>query len=590
MDVDILNLKKLFGTEVRYEIPLYQRRYVWDQENQWEPLWEDISNTAEHRLEDSEYETAHFLGAVVIQQKPQRTGYLQTPEVVDGQQRLTTMQLLLDAVQEVFDRRDHKESAMRLSNLVLNGEVYRDGDPNRAFKVWPTEEDQDAFCQTMSNDLPSDKYKESLIVQAHEFFKLQVNYWLDENSKQSEQKCVEVLEDVLSDLLQLVVIDLTHDEEPHVIYETLNARGTPLLQSDLIKNMILHKAEASKLASEDTSNLWNFDGDWWKEEILQGRLRRPRSDAFLNYWLVMRKKEEVAHNNVFSTFRNYFNRPRPEGGNSDVEEVAADIRNVGNAYAKIVNTEIPEMETFLEHMVVMQVGVLTPVLLWLVSSDVPGEQLQKGIRALESYLIRRMVCRMTTKDYNRLILGLLVKLKNAAQAGDTIVEYLKTQDAYTRQWPSDKVLEDAFVNLPLYKLLTQKRLHIVLEGLEGGLRTNKTESRSAPSGLTMEHIMPVAWHANWGLPSDTEDRTQAALDRDEIIHKIGNLTLVTQSLNSALSNAEWAEKRKALDDHSTLHLNKELTEETVWNEGKIEERARQLAQVAAKIWPHADGI
>lgn len=586
MDVNILNLQKLFGMQVRYEIPLYQRRYVWDQENQWEPLWEDISNTAEHCLEDSEYKTAHFLGAVVIQQKPQRTGYLQTPEVVDGQQRLTTMQLLLDAVQEVFASRDHKESAVRLSNLVLNGEAYRDDDPNRAFKVWPTEEDQDAFRQTMFDDLPSEKYKESLIVQAHEFFKLQVNHWLDENSKQSEQKCVKVLEDVLSDLLQLVVIDLAHDEEPHVIYETLNARGTPLLQSDLIKNMILY--EASKSTSEDTSNLWNFDGDWWKEEILQGRLRRPRSDAFLNYWLVMRRQEEVAHNNVFSTFRNYFTGT--EEGNSDVEEVASDIRNVGNAYAKIVNSEIPEMQTFLYRMEVMQVGVLTPVLLWLVSSDVPAEQLQKGIRALESYLIRRMVCRMTTKDYNRLILGLLVKLKNAAQAGDAIVEYLKAQDAYTREWPSNTALMKAFVSLPLYKLLTQGRLRIVLEGLDVGLRTNKAESMSAPSGLTMEHIMPDAWRGNWELPSDTGDHTQAGIDRDHIIHTIGNLTLVNQRLNSTLSNAEWAEKRQTLLDHSNLFLNKGLIKETVWDEGKIEVRARKLAQVAAKIWPHADRI
>ena len=587
MDVSILDLKKLFNMQVRYEIPTYQRRYVWDQENQWEPLWEDIRNTAEHRLENSEYKTAHFLGAVVIQQKLNSTGSIQTPEVVDGQQRLTTMQLLLDAVQEVFDTRNHKNAAVRLSDMVLNGEAYRDDNPDRAFKVWPTKEDQDAFRQTMSNDLPSDEYKESLIVQAHEFFKLQVNHWLDANSKhpgQPEQTCVKVLEEVLSGLLQLVVIDLAYDEEPHVIYETLNARGTPLLQSDLIKNMILY--EASKSTSEDTSNLWDFDDDWWKDEILQGRLRRPRSDAFLNYWLVMRRQEEVAHNNVFSTFRDYFERV----GNSDAEVVATDIRNVGNAYAKIVNSEIPVMKTFLYRMEVMQVGVLTPVLLWLVSSDIPTEQLQKGISALESYLIRRMVCRMTTKDYNRLILGLLGKLNNAAQAGDVIVEYLKAQDADTREWPGDTTLMNAFVSLRLYKLLTKGRLRIVLEGLEAGLRTNKAESMDAPPDLTMEHIMPDAWHKNWKLPSDTENLTQAEIDRDHIIHTIGNLTLVNQRLNTTLSNAEWAEKRQALDDHSTLFLNKELIKETVWNEGKIEERSRQLAQVAAKIWPHADRI
>ena len=177
MDVSIHNLQRLFDMRVRYEIPQYQRRYIWSQERQWEPLWEDILNAAENCLEDSAYKTAHFMGAVVIQQKAHRTGALQTPEVVDGQQRLTTMQLLLDAVQEVFEKRGHTNSAIRLTDMVLNSEAYRENDADRAFKVWPTIGDQDAFRQTMRNHLPSDEYKNSLIVQAHEFFKLQVNHW-----------------------------------------------------------------------------------------------------------------------------------------------------------------------------------------------------------------------------------------------------------------------------------------------------------------------------------------------------------------------------------------------------------------------------
>ena len=109
MDVNILNLQRLFANPVRYEIPLFQRPYVWAHEEQWEPLWEDVQNTAEYYLEHDARSTApskrqaHFLGAVVLQQQQVPTPMLMTRLVVDGQQRLTTLQLLLDAVQEVFN-------------------------------------------------------------------------------------------------------------------------------------------------------------------------------------------------------------------------------------------------------------------------------------------------------------------------------------------------------------------------------------------------------------------------------------------------------------------------------------------------------
>ena len=598
MDVIKHNLRGLFDMRVRYEIPPYQRRYVWEQEEQWEPLWEDIRNTAERCLEDEMYKTPHFMGAVVIQQKDHRTGALQNPEVVDGQQRLTTMQLLLDAAQEVFEKRNHSDSAVRLSDMVLNGEAYRDGDPDRAFKVWPTLSDQDAFRQTMTNELPSDGYKNSLIVQAHEFFKLQVNHWLDANTEESEKRRVKTLERVLTELLQLVVIDLVADEEPHVIFETLNARGTPLLQSELVKNMLLH--EAGRTGPTDTSQLWDFDKDWWRKEQRQGRLVRPRSDVFLNYWLVMRTQEEVSHTNVFRDFRLYgdFSSSKcKEEASKRAISISDDLRKVGDAYVELTDAKIPALKLFLYRRGVMQVGVLTPILMWLVSEGVHSEhtdQLQRGIKSLESYLIRRMICRMTTKDYNRLFLGLLVELEHEGKdrAGDTILEYLRSQTAYSRVWPSDEDLKGAFLNSPLYRLLTRARLRIVLEGIEGGLHTKKTSNQSVPCDLTIEHVMPQAWRDNWDLPVGLEDQTQARIDRDRIIHTIGNLTLVNRPLNSTLSNSCWQKKKAGLHEHDNLFLTKNLLDNApeVWDEEAIRARAKTLWQTAIKVWPHADAI
>ena len=206
----------------------------------------------------------HFLGAVVLQQTQNMTGQLESRLVVDGQQRLTTLQLLVDAIQEVYEQQGLQTAAERLADMVLNYERYRGGDPDRAFKVWPTAADQEAFRHAMSNELPSDEFKDSNIVRAHEFFKTQIAHWLIKDPEEWETRA-DALERTVNNLLELVVIDLEMGDDPHVIFETLNARGTPLLESDLVKNMVMHEAVSAGIAldSEAGKNLWRFDDGWW---------------------------------------------------------------------------------------------------------------------------------------------------------------------------------------------------------------------------------------------------------------------------------------------------------------------------------------
>lgn len=595
MNVNILSLQKLFANPVRYEIPLFQRPYVWNHEDQWGPLWEDVQNTAENFMESGtsmqSQRVTHFLGAVVLQQQMVPAPMLMTRLVVDGQQRLTTLQLLLDAVQEVFEQRGVDTAAKRLELLVLNHEAFRGDNDDHAFKVWPTQTDQDAFRNAMHNDLPSEEYEESLIVQAHNFFKDQVSQWLDRHPLENASQAAEALEQAVSNLLELVVIDLDQSDDPHVIFETLNARGTPLLQSDLIKNMVLFEAEKTGAAgnSEEAARLWDFNDEWWRREIQQGRLVRPRVDVFLNYWLVMRTLEEVVANDVFSVFRRYYG-----DRNEPIVEIATDIGSVGASYRALDEASNPDLATFLYRWEVMQVGTMTPVLLWLLSTDVPQGQLNKGLRALESHQVRRMVCRMTTRGYNRLFISLVGRLEEAGaeNAGDAVVDFLSNQDSDVGLWPSDRQMEEAFLSLPLYRLLTRGRLRIVLEGIEEELRTDKAETHSAPRGLTIEHTMPQQWRTHWPLVAEVEDEVEQAENRDRVIHTVGNLTLVNSRLNPTLSNAPWQSKRETLQGHSTLFLNKDLLHNApeVWDESAIEERAKRLCQAATKVWPHAVGI
>jgi len=587
MKVDMLNLQTLFYKPVRYEIPLFQRRYVWHQEEQWEPLWEDVRNTAEQIMEFGGHNASHFLGAVVLKQRLNQASMLEVREVVDGQQRLTTMQLLLDAVQEVFESHDASTESRQLSSLVLNDEIFHGGDLEKKFKVLPTLNDRRAFIQAMSNDLSNTEQDKSLIVQAHDYFKDVVAEWLNSHSAERQGSAIQALHTVVALRLEMVVIDLDPDEEEHVIFETLNARGTPLDDSDLIRNMML--AEASKLGINEQSISWAFDDNWWTVQIRQGRLYRSRSDAFFNYWLNMRTRDEVLAKNVFSTFRRYYG-----SCGETVEEVAEDLKRVSSEYFELEENKKPDFETFVHRWKLIGAGVLTPVLLWLFSEKgVPDEQILKATRALESFIVRRMICRMTTMGQNRLFIDLLPRLgvADAVHAGDVVVNYLAEQESNTGIWPDDDQLLNAFINQKLYGLLAQMRIRMVLEGIEAELRSNKAEHRAVTPNLTIEHVMPQGWSEHWDLPSGI-DETQARIDRNRLIHTMGNLTLANRRLNTSLYNRPWEEKREELNDHSVLFLNKNLLDNApgVWDEKAIEARAHALAEVAIKVWPHADGI
>ena len=328
MKTGILTPKDLFQKDVRYTIPPFQRPYVWSQEDQWEPLWDDVRNVAENYLEElersgnnpveaEERTTPHFLGAVVLQQVPTAAKDIEQREVIDGQQRVTTLQLLLDAVQQICEQRGLRPTATRLSKLVTNDEDLIDSGSHHVFKLWPTRVDRDAFRHAMDNGLAVNDFEESLIVQAHEFFQQQVKKWLDDGVGSESDKRIGALETALTAMLQMVVIDLDSRDDPNVIFETLNARGTPLEQSDLIKNFVLSDPYKKGYSGE---NIWyGLDDQWWRDTVRQGRLYRPRLDMLFNYWLAMRTGLDVSPSKVFDGFRDYVD-------DREVDSVMSDIK------------------------------------------------------------------------------------------------------------------------------------------------------------------------------------------------------------------------------------------------------------------------
>lgn len=597
MDADTYTPKALFKKDICYEIPTFQRPYVWNQEDQWEPLWDDVRNVAERYLENFDYHgrnptaaqratSPHFLGAVVLQQQPNAIADLETRDVIDGQQRMTTLQIMIDAAQEVFVHLAARGEAKRLLALVENQLIEDEQDK---WKLRPTALDREAFVAAMTNDPTPVGFEDSRIVQAHDFFRLQVEEWLVDRGPDSVNDRCHALETALMGLLSVVAIELEATDDSFVIFETLNARGTPLNQSDLVKNFILQRAtQASIDADALHANTWQaLEIPYWREEITQGRIRRRRLDQFLNYWLAMRTGSDVAANSVFPAFKRLVDR-----NGEPVDQAARAVRRSAERLTALEQSSHPRVDSFNYRMRTMQVGTVTPLLIWLATNhDLDNPGLVSACEIIEDFLVRRMVCRGTTKDYNKLFLDAVQHLDGAPRDADpslVLGSFLAGQTAESRTWPDDLRVESALLDLPLYRLLTRGRLRFVLEAIEEERRRGLSEVQTIPRGtLTIEHLLPQSWSKNWPPPVG-EDMSEALRTRDRLIHTVGNLTLLTTKMNAKLSNDPWPKKVKSLKQHSTLLITGDLLETwgaSAWDEETIQQRGAALSVYFGRVWP-----
>jgi len=264
----------IFGLPVRYVVPLFQRPYVWTMTDQWEPLWEDVRALTERLIATPanaygpSLVAPHFLGAIVLEQQLMPSAFIEVRHVVDGQQRLTTLQLLLDAAQLVVEQHGTDMDSRGLRVLVLN-DAALSAEPDHVYKVWPTDRDQDAFRAAMDNDaVVSADLATSRVAQAHAYFVDAITKWAEVTDEPTAvQLRLNGLVRALREHLKLVVIDLEPGDNAQVIFETLNHRGSPLLAADLVKNFVFQIAQAQGQALQALYRKhWApLDTDYWRK-------------------------------------------------------------------------------------------------------------------------------------------------------------------------------------------------------------------------------------------------------------------------------------------------------------------------------------
>ena len=597
----------IFTNTPRLEVPLFQRPYVWQQDPNWESLWNDIRRAAEQvEAEWSDVRphreaSTYFLGAVVLQERSFRPNRVRLSFIIDGQQRLTTLQAFLAAAQSIADRCGAPGTSAKFQDHVeVLAKSVDPAFPEDRYRVWPLPQDREAYRWAVRTpgDTTAMPVKDNAIARARQWFEDSLKTWVDETGDATTR--LEALHFAVEDRLQFVQIVLEKTDDPQVIFEALNHRGVPLDAADLVKNLLFQTLDqqgnhhaADTLLMEQWLPL---DSDVWRTEVTTGRIRRAQVDVLLSYFLTIATGDEVPIERLFAEFKAWIAETK-----GDARDIITSVRRHADSYLDLkampLDSPVGQLVDVLE---ATQTTTPWPVLLFLRESGVPEDQLDLAATAIASFLMRRNVCDLTTKDYNRLFLQVLNQTLSAParSAGQAVVNALEQQKADARYWPDDAEFRKALLADDLYRRVVRARLKCLLVGLENYLRTEKSEYqqplRARDSSLNIEHVLPQQWEKSWALP----DASEARLERRRMaVHRLGNLTVTTTKMNPALSNRAWPEKRKGLQSHSLARLttasilsapdqvDPDGTWPADWDEDRISQRGAWLANLAVAAWP-----
>jgi hypothetical protein len=628
MRSEAIPVQQVFQDRRQYLVPFYQRAYVWNKEEQWEPLWTDIADKAEMRSK-GDTPAPHFLGAIVLEPQARRgLRGVETYHIIDGQQRLTTLQYLLAAIAVAAREADEAALLPLIEGYVWNPnpETMENVDVER-FKVWPTFRDRASFRAAMESETRQElrdnfpasfTQNESLrkvgiehpqAMEAIWFFREKIETWLTEDDGGSPRTLEQIAEAVLRDL-RIVSISLDENDDAQVIFETLNGRGAELHATDLIRNFIFMRADkdnADGAALYDA--LWRpFEGSFWNEEQRRGRLKKPRLEWFLQSALQAELADNVDIGKLYADYRKFSMGQR-------TPVLAERQLNLLTGYAELyqqftTGSGSEPIGIFGKRMANWDASPTHSLALRVASVGLRPEDQTSIFDDVMSYLVRRAICGLTPKNYNNIFLQLLKKFTGQDATPIAFRAALAAMDGQASRWPRDDEFRRAWLEDPAHSRLGDiGRLRTILAEIENGLRSPRSEEPFIISQgtLDVDHIMPDKWYEHWPLgdpPVTAEEaagtflaslsgekqseRVEAIIRRERLKATFGNLTLVHYGINRSLQNGAFDAKRERLFAESNLHLNRDLMRATTWDEDAILQRGRNLFDVASKIWRGPD--
>lgn len=564
---DILNGNRIL------EVPYYQRSYVW-KEDQWARF-----------LSDMEYITStgkdYFLGSIILKQQPTGISQFDLQSIIDGQQRFTTFALFFKSLClktddiETFDSkftvRDKKAKARLLA-------IRHSINDRKDFEA----------VMGLNEDTPYSSETRSNIINCYNYFQQNIN---------PEKLDV----DVLLNHVIFIGISLQQGEDEQVIFDTINSLGVRLTTGELLKNYFFTES-----TREEYEELWMpiFEKDrdlanYWDEEVVSGRLKRANIDFFFTAYLNIKIQDpsikvsadhKIRYRRSEGLFNNY--KDLISTYNLDKKDMIYDILEYAIIYHDHINPKIAEGEipgtpgieriNFL--IFALEYTAIVPYVLYLLKNVADIEERNAMFGYIESYILRRLICKSDNKNYSDLFSeNLIYRQINTL---DSLKDYIENrEDGQALVLPRDKQIVKACHK----NKYPNKKALAILYLLETTIREGKPHATKLYSfeRYTLEHIMPRSWKENWVLCEPyTED------DREDAIYCLGNLAMLPSKLNTSISNASWQDKKNGKGKNlgmahyaADIETLADVIKAHVWDESTITKRADWIAEKVNKIWP-----
>lgn len=305
----------------------------------------------------------------------------------------------------------------------------------------------------------------------------------------------------------------------------------------------------------------------------------------------MKRAEAVSVDHLFESYRRWILNDSPF---PSVEEELVSISKSAAIHHRISEQRVDDvLGRFGRFARAFDVSTAMPLVLYLATDGADGDDLASAIAMIEAFILRRDICGLTTKNYNRLFIDVLDKIRRSCMPPLSMLEMqLSLGDSDISRWPDDEEWKAAWLGQDQYKNSRQPRLRYLFDAIEKAKRSMLSEEIEIKSELTIEHIMPQKWQQHWPVPgfdhvSQGEvdvDQLARETQRSQVINKLGNLTLLTHALNATVSNGPFSVKMPAVRAHASLALNRELNGFDHWDEETVLQRGHALFEVARKIW------
>ena len=539
-------LQPIFEGTKQYVIPLFQRPYSWTKK-EWGTLFADLQEIAS--LEEPR---AHFLGSIVTLPTVSVPEGVAKYMLIDGQQRLTTILIILTAIRDLARAAGNDGLADEINLTLIVNQFKNDGDHH---KLLPTQGDRKAFCDIV---METSDGTDSHVWKAYSYFKSAIK---------ARDLPIERVKKILCNDLSVVSIVLDPDDNPHLVFESLNAKGRPLSAADLIRNYFFMRIHVDQ---QDIV----YDKRWKPMETALGT---NLTECIRHY--LMKDGKVVRREDVYFVLKEGVTK-------ENAPERLSDLARFAGYYERFLYPDRepdPDIEAAIERFNRLQANSAFPFLLNCFEDyhlgNLSKEDLLSVFKTLENFLVRRFVCNIATKNLSSIFPAVYQQAKSQQAKSNSGISFPRALCLVlqTKGYPRDAEFRSRLVDGKLYGSGDQAlKTKLILETFESSYGHKEETSLSA---LTLEHLMPQTLTQSWknALGKDWQEVHELYL------HTAGNLTLT--GYNPELSNYDWSRKRAILID-SKLELNKYFATKECWGREDIEQRSRELSEMAIRAWPY----